>query len=220
MASKLYYNTVTPLLRSILKTLMAADEFKEFRLVGGTALSLYRGHRESVDIDLFTDAVYGTIDFDAINTFLYNTFPYVDTSKDNIIGFGKSYFIGESAENSIKLDVFYTNDSFIDDIVLIDNIRLASVEEIVAMKVDVVSRGGRKKDFWDIHELMNDYGVDEMFALHKKRHPYVHNRNELKHKFKDFENADIDFDPICLRGKHWTLIKLDIINFVEYLSEH
>ncbi len=52
----LNYNTVTPLLRSILETLMQADVFNDFRLVGGTALSLYRGHRMSVDIDLFTDA--------------------------------------------------------------------------------------------------------------------------------------------------------------------
>lgn len=218
MADKLYYNTVTPLLHSILKTLMVADEFKEFRLVGGTALSLYRGHRESVDIDLFTDAVYGTIDFDAINIFLRNTYPYVDTSNDNLIGFDKSYFIGESAENSVKLDVFYANDSFIDDVVLIDNIRLASIDEIIAMKVDVISRGGRKKDFWDIHELMNDYSVEDMFSLHAKRHPYAHKRDELKQKFKEFENADNDFEPICMRGKHWVLIKLDTISFVNTLS--
>jgi hypothetical protein len=217
MASNLYYNTVTPLLHNVLKTLMAADEFKEFRLVGGTALSLHRGHRASVDIDLFTDAIYGSIDFEAINYFLNNTYSYVDTSRDNIIGFGKSYFVGESAENSVKLDVFYT-DPFIDDIVLFDNIRLASVKEIIAMKLDVVSRGGRKKDFWDIHELMNDYNVEEMFSLHEKRHPYVHQRNELKEKFKEFENADVDFDPICMRGKYWELIKLDTIKFVDNLN--
>ncbi len=45
---------------------MEAEIFKDFRLVGGTALSLKIGHRISVDIDLFSDAEYGTIDFDAI----------------------------------------------------------------------------------------------------------------------------------------------------------
>ncbi|MCG9898690.1 MAG: nucleotidyl transferase AbiEii/AbiGii toxin family protein [Hydrotalea sp.] len=44
--------------------------FDPFRLVGGTALSLYFGHRMSVDIDLFTDAPYGTIDFDKIESWL------------------------------------------------------------------------------------------------------------------------------------------------------
>ncbi len=43
----LHYNTVTPLLRNSLIQLMAAKEFNGFRLVGGTALSLQIGHRES-----------------------------------------------------------------------------------------------------------------------------------------------------------------------------
>lgn len=214
----LYYNTVTPLLRKILNDLMQADAFKDFRLVGGTALSLYRGHRMSVDIDLFTDAEYGTIDFETIDAFLREHYPYVDTSNYDVIGFGKSYFIGNSADDAIKLDLFYT-DSFIDDSIEIDNIRLASIEEIIAMKVDVVSRTGRKKDFWDIHELKDDYTISEMFALHEKRHPYSHERDALALKFTDFEEADDDFEPECLRGKHWELIKLDMTEFVKGLTK-
>jgi hypothetical protein len=42
MGNSLYYNTVTPLLLSVLKTLMASKELDVFRLVGGTALSLYK----------------------------------------------------------------------------------------------------------------------------------------------------------------------------------
>ena len=52
----LYRNTVTELLRSNLEQIMQAEVFKQFRLVGGTALSLQVGHRMSVDIDLFSDA--------------------------------------------------------------------------------------------------------------------------------------------------------------------
>ena len=62
----LYYNTVNNLLKKSLLQLMAADEFASFRLVGGTALSLQIGHRESIDIDLFSDVDYGEIDFDSI----------------------------------------------------------------------------------------------------------------------------------------------------------
>ena len=86
--AKLYYNTVTPLLLSILKTLMAAEVFDAFRLVGGTALSLHKGHRLSVDIDLFTDALYDSIDFKAIDAFLRAKYPYVDTNSYDVIGMG------------------------------------------------------------------------------------------------------------------------------------
>lgn len=217
MTNSLFYKTVSPLLLSVLKTLMAAKEFDEFRLVGGTGLSLYRGHRESVDIDLFTDAVYGSINFDKIDSFLRSNYRYVDTSNNDIIGFGKSYFVGESENNSIKIDLFYT-DEFIDEVTLIDAIRLGSVEEIIAMKLDVIQRGGRKKDFWDLHELMDEYSIDKMFSLHKKRYPYGHDKVVLKNNFTQFENADGDFDPVCLREKHWELIKVDMLDFIKVLK--
>ncbi|MCK6607849.1 MAG: nucleotidyl transferase AbiEii/AbiGii toxin family protein, partial [Flavobacterium sp.] len=62
----LYYNTVNDLLKNSLITLMDAPIFQNFRLVGGTALSLQIGHRESIDIDLFSDVEYGTLNFNEI----------------------------------------------------------------------------------------------------------------------------------------------------------
>jgi predicted nucleotidyltransferase component of viral defense system len=207
----LHYTTVSPLLLNTLQDLMSSKELSMFRLVGGTALSLYCGHRLSVDIDLFTDQEYATVDFKAIDKYLRKKYPYVDTVELQTIGSGKSYYIGENANNCIKLDLYYT-DTFIEDVVLIDSIRLASIGEIIAMKLDVISRTGRKKDFWDIKEIMKSYSIQEMILFHKKRHPYTHNLKELKEKLTDFSSADNDFDPICLRGNHWEIIKLDMID--------
>ena len=214
MAGKLYYNTTGPLLSDTLKRLMESDTFDAFRLVGGTALSLQRGHRKSVDIDLFTDAVYDSIDFVAIEAFLHKNYSYVDSNKYEPFGLGKSCFIGKSEEDCVKLDLFYT-DKFIQDIILVDGIRMATVEEIIAMKIDLISRSGRKKDFWDIHELMEDYSMERMLALHKQRHPYTHDKEQIRSNFSNFLDADGDFEPICLKGKHWEIIKLDIINFAK-----
>jgi len=215
--AELHYNTVTPLLLKALKTLMAAPDFYAFRLVGGTALSLYKGHRQSVDIDLFTDAPYQSIDFEAIDVFLRATYPHVEANDFREIGFGKSYYLGENENEIVKIDLFYT-DAFVDTIEIIDDVRLATVEEIIAMKLSVVIRGGRKKDFWDIHELMDAYSPDEMFALHARRCPYEHEKENLKKNFTNFEIADGEPDPICLRGKHWELIKADTIDFIATLS--
>ncbi|MFZ4547479.1 MAG: nucleotidyl transferase AbiEii/AbiGii toxin family protein [Bacteroidales bacterium] len=213
METKLYYSTTTPLLLSVLKRLMGSSEYDTFRLVGGTALSLYRGHRLSVDIDLFTDATYGSINFDDLESHLRNNWQYVDTSNIFPVGMGKSYFVGFNKDNCIKLDLFYTDD-FIEDIQLIDGIRLASIDEILAMKIDVIGRGGRKKDFWDVHELMEHFSLSEMLGLHKKRYPFTHDKTLLISKLNDFIQADFDFEPVCLRKKHWEIIKLDLIEFV------
>ena len=61
-----------------LNILMDSDELSSFRLVGGTSLSLQFGHRQSIDIDLFTDDEYGTINFNAIDSFLRDKFSYID----------------------------------------------------------------------------------------------------------------------------------------------
>jgi predicted nucleotidyltransferase component of viral defense system len=212
MTYKLHYNTVTPLLKSILEKLMEAKEFNQFRLVGGTALSLYCGHRMSVDIDLFTEAEYGTIDFDGIEDYLVKQFTYVDFNKLPV-GMGKSYFVGYDSQNAIKLDLYYT-EPFIDNVVEIDAIRMATIEEIIAMKIDVIQSTGRKKDYWDLHELKDQYNIKDMMAFHLKRYPYTHNEKQILNNFVDFKEANDDFDPVCLRDKYWEFIKLDLIDFV------
>lgn len=204
----LYYNTVNDLLRDTLLTLMKADVFSTFRLVGGTALSLHLGHRESVDIDLFSDVPYGSLDFESIDNYLKDTFSYVDHLSNIAPAMGKSYTIGNDKNNSVKLDVFYA-DPFIQELIEEDNIRLASIEEIIAMKIDVIQRGGRKKDFWDLHELLDKYSISQMVALHEERYPFSHDEKTILINSINFENADNDFDPVCLKGKYWEFIKAD-----------
>lgn len=205
----LHWNTVTPILKDSLLVFMQSPVFTDFCLVGGTALSLYKGHRLSVDIDLFTDAEYGSIDFDTIDRYLQKQFSYVDTSFGLLPGMGRSYLVGSDRENNIKLDVFYSTDKFIYPVHKEDGIRLASVDDIVAMKIDVISRGGRKKDFWDIHELLNDYSLQEMLGLHKKRSEFTHDAAQIRKNLVDFAKADEEYEPICLRGKYWEFIKED-----------
>lgn len=203
----LHYNTVNDLLKNSLLQLMQSDIFNEFRLVGGTALSLQIGHRESIDIDLFSDSEYGTLDFNSIENYLKANFEYVDFL-NTIPAMGKSYFIGENKENTVKLDIYYT-DPYIQPHIEVDGIRMATIEEIIAMKIDVVQRGGRKKDFWDLHDLLQSYSISQMLDLHEQRYPYAHDRELIIQNFTSFEQADEDFNPICFKGKYWEFIKED-----------
>jgi len=206
---KLYLNTVSDLLWISLKQLMSIEEFNSFRLVGGTSLSLQLGHRESIDIDLFTDAEYDSIDFTILEAKLIETFPYVDMSLVDLVGMGKSYFIGNNENESVKLDLFYT-DLFVFPYNLEQNVRFSSIEEVVAMKFEVIANGGRKKDFWDIHELLKTYTIDEMIDFYLKRNPYGSSKDEILVKVIDFSIAEDDFTPNCYKEKVWELIKLDI----------
>ena len=203
----LYYTTVNELLKSSLSKLMAAEVFSQFRLVGGTALSLQIGHRESIDIDLFSDVEYGTLNFIEIEDFLKSNFEYVDYL-DVPPAMGKAYFIGEHKDNTVKLDLFYT-DTYIQPFIEEDGIRMATIEEIIAMKVDVIQRVGRKKDFWDLHDLLNSYSIMQMIDLHEQRYPYTHNKDLIIQNFTNFDLAEDEFNPICYKGKYWEFIKED-----------
>lgn len=207
---ELQYRTVKPILRSTLERLMKIDEFRPFRLVGGTSLSLRYGHRISDDIDLFTDAEYGSIDFQLLQEILRREFPYCQGDCGEIVSFGTSYLVGNSKEDNVKLDLFYT-DPFIRPMDQIESIRMASLDDIVAMKMDVISRGGRKKDFWDLHILRNKYTVEQMLSLYKERYPYGATDEECIAGLTNFSVADSDPDPTCLLGKIWQLIKLDFV---------
>lgn len=174
MAIKLHYETVTPLLRKVLDDIMANPIFESFYLVGRTSLSLRLGHRITVDIDLFTNATYGSLDFSVYEKFFQENYKYYYcTDKTDLVGFGRSYYVGESEDENIKIDLYYY-DEIIDPCDVMDNIRIASLDDVVAMKVDVVSRGGRKKDFWDLHELLSTYTIPQMLDLHQQRHEYTH----------------------------------------------
>ena len=179
---KLYLNTVSDLLWDSLKLLMQTKEFNDFRIVGGTSLSLQLGHRESVDIDLFTDVEYGTVDFKILEKKLDELFPHVEYPTVEEVGMGKSYFIGNNKTDLVKLDLFYT-EKFIFPILKEEGVRFSTIEEIAAMKLEVIANGGRKKDFWDLHELKDIYSIGEMIDFYIQRNPYGANRNEIIKQF-------------------------------------
>ena len=215
---KLFTNTVSPLLLDTLHRLMAFPELTLFRIVGGTALGLQLGHRESDDIDLFTDALYGSVDFEAIDRIIRDNFTYVDAHETGLSRAGMPCFIGSSEEEFIKVDIFYTEPFRFPEIIQ-ENIRIASLEDITIMKLGIITseQGGRKKDFWDIHELLDRFTLESMIGLYREHSYSDISLADLLRKLTDFTKADDDFIPRCLRGKYWELIKLDFEEEITWL---
>lgn len=187
---------------------------KSFRLVGGTALSLLLGHRISEDLDLFTEQEYGTFDNLKFEESLTKLFVFIRKLYRGAFGLGATYYIGNSEKESIKLDVFYT-EPFISKGIVIekDVLPIASLEDIVPMKLEAVINRGSKKDYWDLHEILDYYTLIEILELYRKKYPYNTLEN-LAENLLLFDRAEDDFDPICLKGKYWDLVKWDIENIV------
>ena len=164
---------------------------------------------------MFADAsAYGTIDFDAIEEYLRTNFAYVEGDFGGNPGLGKSYLVGTNQDEVIKLDIYYAMDPFFQKLTEEEKVRMATVEEIIAMKVDIIQRGGRKKDFWDLHEALDRYSINKMITLHRLRFEWTHNEMLILNNFTAFTECDDDLEPLCLRGKQWAFIKEDFAEAV------
>ena len=211
-------------LLKVLRKLMSMEMLTDFRLVGGTALSLLRGHRVSEDIDLFTYQEYGTVDFAIIEKEVKRIFPYVRNTEDDFPELKKikseylHLYIGQDETSAIKTDIQNWNDAFYFDQLQIEGIRFASEKEIAVMKLDAISRGGRKKDFWDLSELLETYALKDLLSLYKEKYPWYNIEDVLK-GLKDYSTADNMPDPICLKGKDWETIKKEISGEVDKLNK-
>lgn len=215
---KLYYNSVSATLLSVLRKLMQNKVFHQFRLVGGTALSLQLGHRISVDIDLFTDMDYGTMDLNGIAKMLKDNYPYVEGLEKLETGApGYTLYCGNSETDAIKVDLFYT-DPFLLPPVVDGELRIAHFKDIAAMKILAISNASRAKDYWDIHELMNHITLNEMIQLAKERFPYSIEQPEIIKKLVNIPTVLEEPSIVSHKGDYWEFVVEDIIEEALKLS--
>jgi hypothetical protein len=73
----------------------------------------------------------------------------------------------------------------------------------------------RKKDFWDIHELLEYFTLEELIQYGLQRNPHTLTKNDilasLCHSAELTQNNIID----CLKGKYWDLIMEDLCFIAE-----
>jgi len=194
----------------LLTELMALKELEQFRLIGGTALSLLLGHRTSIDLDLCTDIPF---DADSIAYKLSSSFP---SFSFNDIKSTRLFF---TYINDVKVDFVHTFEPFTFECNFIEGIRFASIEEIIALKLNAIAGRGAKKDFWDFHELMNHYSFDQMLGFYQKRYPNKAMMMVAK-SLTYFVEADLQPNPGCFKKLSWEKIKKNIKReFNTYISK-
>lgn len=186
----LHYETVSPLLKETLQKLVNSPIFKDFTLIGGTCLSLQLGHRRSIDIDLFTDIDYGTMNTKEMKEFIQRSFPYSEnTDSLDTSALGYTLYMGDSPIDKIKVDFFYT-EKFIFPIQEIDHIRIADIREIAAMKLSAITEEEpRQKDFWDIHELNEKYSFKDMIDWGIKRNEWSVTEEGILNGFQKIDSV-------------------------------
>lgn len=174
----LHKYTVEPFL---LESLVQLPILNNFILVGGTALSLQIGNRKSIDIDLFTNKSW---DIDVVEEILIQEKKFTTQNKS------KGGLLGRI--ESIKVDLLSHNYEWIAPIKILEGIKMASLQDITAMKLNAISGNGtRLKDFVDVAFLGSYFSFSEMINFYAKKYP---NSNSIMVVKSLCYFEDIDFD--------------------------
>lgn len=154
-------STVAESTLGLLKKLQAEPLLANLRLVGGTALSLQIGHRESEDLDLFTTEPFDGLQ---VQSLLIEKYGFIPTVIENgtLIGF----------VSGVKIDIIYHPFPWLDNAVIEDGMRIAAIADIAAMKMHaIINSGKRPKDFVDIAFLSMYYSYNDLKRMLLKRYP-------------------------------------------------
>lgn len=196
----LYLETVESSTLELLKKLQRLPVLEQTRLVGGTALALQLGHRKSIDLDFF-----GTIDCEA------------EYLRESIAGIASLTILKESPHihiyivDGIKVDIVNYKYPWLDDVVLEQGLRLASVSDIAAMKITAIIGRGTKKNFIDIAFLLHHFSLEEILHFYAAKY----NDSSVFMAMKSlayFDDAEADPMPDMFVNQSWQQVKAYILS--------
>jgi predicted nucleotidyltransferase component of viral defense system len=199
----LHCEAVPPDTLALLKRLCAHPALDGFALVGGTSLALRFGHRMSVDLDFFRPEKF---DNKTITAELAADFPSFQLTNDN--SNGMMAFI-----EKVKVDFVTYRYPLLHPYETIEGVRMMSLPDVVAMKLGAISNRGAKKDFYDLHTLLQELGLDEILKCYASKFlnhdPMIPLRSMIY-----FEDAEETETPKTLIKTSWDKVKADILKAV------
>jgi len=168
----------------LIQQLMKLPDLEGFYLVGGTALALQLGHRNSIDIDLFSQDSFTV---ESIMEALEGKHSFYATlSKNNTI-------LG--VIDNIKTDFIRHNYPFIKPPIEEEGIRFLGLEDISAMKLHaIVQSGKRLKDFIDVYYLLQHISMADMIGYYEEKYTYSNALIALK-ALSYLDEIDEEIDP-------------------------
>lgn len=164
--------SVSPFLNEVLPYIMKLEEFGDFRLVGGTALAFQVGHRRSIDINMFSDRYTKSYNFQELFNILKKKLETIATlhlSDLTLSGMILQCCRKEDKSECIKMDFWKWPNPFLNEAVVEENIRIAGLDDLVAMKLEAINDRSNYRDYVDIAFLTEKYTFSQMMELYTKR---------------------------------------------------
>lgn len=200
----LHYQSIHPKTLELLKELQQTEFLQTFNLVGGTALALQIGHRKSIDIDLFGRTDFESSELNTKLNALQREIKIIKNSKN----------INIYSIDQIKVDIVNYHYPWLQPTLTMNGLKLASIEDIAAMKLAAVTGRGTKKDFIDLFILLKKYSLYDLIDFYNRKYADGSVFMVLK-SLTYFEDAESDPLPEMLLPFDWEFMKKTILKVVD-----
>lgn len=141
---------------SIIESVSQMESVKPYLLVGGTALAMQIGHRKSEDLDFMmwrkSKSELPEIEWPKIEHELNEKIGKVESI--NILSFHQVEFVVKDVKFS-----FYVSNNYCpvsEPINYLGNIYLADINSILGMKIEVLTRRAKFRDYYDIYSILKE----------------------------------------------------------------
>lgn len=169
-------------------------------LAGGTALAMYINHRSSFDLDM-----YNPNKFNVENTVIrlkegLPDFILSNTNWQTIMGIWKD----------VEISLFYYPYEMIGEIEAYKSMKVASIKDICAMKINAITSRGLKRDFYDLYYICQHLNISLLEAIMFFQNKYKSKQEFTPHILRSlefFEDAETMPERAKIGDKEWGAIK-------------
>lgn len=214
----MYWNIFDKERYNLLKNITDTISLDNYYMIGGTALSLQLGLRESFDFDFCVSTPFN-------NEVLLEELK----SLGNVKVLQNQKGTCDVILNNVQVSFFYYPNKVINSFILVEemcNLKIASILDIAVMKIVAIGGRGSKKDFFDLYNILNtcDISMNELAtALLDKCGNNVNYANTIM-GLSYFEDAENELLPKTYVEYDWDKIKRFFLDFqpkfqknIEYL---
>lgn len=174
----------------------------DYYMAGGTALSLQKGYRQSVDFDFFSSVVFNP---EQLNNQLkalgykHSVINLADGTCDVLLA-------------DVQVSFFYYPYRMLKEVNTSSEypgLKLASVSDIAAMKLVAIGQRGAKKDFYDLYQIMKDekWTAHDLAGIVIEKYGSDRDLAYIGMGMSYFGDAETQLLPMIYKKADWSEIK-------------
>ena len=210
----MYWNIIDKDRYKLLKDIIETVTIPTYYMIGGTALSLQMGLRESFDFDFCVPTQFN-------NELLLEELGKIGEMKVKQNQSGTCDVI----LNGVQVSFFYYPNKIINELVIsqeMPKLKMASILDIAIMKIVAIGGRGAKKDFFDLYNIINKCKIsikelaEGLIEKCGNKTNYVNIIMGLSY----FEDAEQEILPKTFVEYNWEEIKEFFINYQKEFKEY